>query len=263
MTRRALFYIISCGFILVSAFLIFPLFMWSFGRYWFFPDLLPSQITGQEWREIIVFSAPTARAFFNSFTIALSVTLLNIIIALPVARFISRLRGRIIAAADLIILLPLIVPAVTVVLGTYSLFVFLNINDTIVAVLVAHLMPTLPYMIIIQRGIFVNLNEGYLQSARTLGASAFYLFFHVTLPLIVPGLLVGGLFVFLISWSQYLSSLIFGGGRIITLPMLLFASAGAGDLARTSSITIIMLLPVFLLLLLNAVAISGRGYAKT
>ena len=117
-------------------------------------------------------------------------------------------------------------------------------------------------MIIIQRGIFSNLDEGYIETARTLGARPLYLFVHVMLPFLAPGLLVGSLFVFLISWSQYFSTLIIGGGRIVTLPLLLFSSAGAGDLRTTATLTIILLLPTVLLLILSSLVVSGRGIER-
>ncbi len=42
-------------------------------------------------------------------------------------------------------------------------------------------------------------------------------------------MVVGALFAFIISWSQYILTLLIGGGRVITLPVLLFSFANSGD----------------------------------
>ncbi|MEI2691740.1 MAG: ABC transporter permease subunit [Anaerolineae bacterium] len=67
-----------------------------------------------------------------------------------------------------------------------------------------------------------------------LGAGPWRIFWHVTLPAIFPGVVVAALFAFLISWSQYLLTLLIGGGSVITLPVLLLAFANSGDYAITA-----------------------------
>ena len=52
----------------------------------------------------------------------------------------------------------------------------------------------------------------------------------MTLPAILPGLVVGGLFAFIISWSQYVLTLLIGGGNVLTLPVLLFSSLPRGTM---------------------------------
>ena len=80
----------------------------------------------------------------------------------------------------------------------------------------------------------------------------------MTLPAILPGLLTGALFAFLVSWSQYLLTLAIGGGRVQTLPLMLysFAAAGRNDLA--SAIAILCILPGLLVLALVARRLTGR-----
>jgi putative spermidine/putrescine transport system permease protein len=86
-------------------------------------------------------------------------------------------------------------------------------------------------------------------------------FRHVTLPTIWPGLLVGGLFAFIISWSQYLLTLLIGGGRVITLPVLLFAFANSGDNAITAALSLVFIGPALLLFLFTARYLTGQNSA--
>ena len=81
------------------------------------------------------------------------------------------------------------------------------------------------------------------------------------LPAIRPGLIVAGLFAFIISWSQYLLTLLIGGGRVITLPVLLFAFANSGDNAITAALSLVFIAPALLLFLFSARHLSGRNAA--
>ena len=123
---------------------------------------------------------------------------------------------------ELMILAPTIVPGIAVVLGIHSVFIFMGLNNSIPGVILVHLVPTLPYMVLVMAGIFANYDASFEAQARSLGASPLKTFWYVTLPAIMPGIIVGGLFAFLVSWSQYILTLLIGGGRVVTLPLLLF-----------------------------------------
>ncbi len=72
------------------------------------------------------------------------------------------------------------------------------------------------------------------EAARTLGANPWQAFLRVTL----PGVAVAGLFAFLISWRQYVLTLLIGGGNVVTLPMLLFSAASGNDPVITSALAL-------------------------
>ena len=73
--------------------------------------------------------------------------------------------------------------------------------------------------------------------------------------------MVGGLFVFLISWSQYVLTLLIGGGVVLTLPMLLYNFAASGDNAMTGAISLIFIGPGVLILLLTSRYLTGENAA--
>jgi len=76
------------------------------------------------------------------------------------------------------------------------------------------------------------------EAARTLGANPWQAFLRVTLPGVLPGVAVAGLFAFLISWRQYVLTLLIGGGNVVTLPMLLFSAASGNDPVITSALAL-------------------------
>jgi putative spermidine/putrescine transport system permease protein len=79
----------------------------------------------------------------------------------------------------------------------------LDLAGSFVGVILSHLCPHAVYIFTLS-GFFANYDENYETKHIVLGASKRRTFFNVTLRLVFPGLIVAGLFAFLISWSQYL-----------------------------------------------------------
>lgn len=240
---------------------LIPLAMWSFAHGWFYPNLLPNQWSLKAWEYALSDTAGVVDSLLLTVWISLAATVLSIIIGVPAGRALGMYKFRGKGFVELLILAPMIVPGIAVVLGIHSVFISMGLNNTVGGVILVHLIPTLPYMILVMSGIFANYDAAFEAQARTLGASAFKTFWYVTLPSIMPGIIVGGLFAFLVSWSQYILTLLIGGGRVVTLPLLLFNFATSGRNDITGAIGIIYIVPGIIILLLTARHLSGRSGA--
>lgn len=238
-----------------------PLLIWSFARGWRFPSLLPNQWSLQAWEFALSARSGVVDSLGVTILVASLATLLSILVGVPAGRALGLYRFRGKGIVELMILAPVIVPGIAVALGLHSVFIQLGLTNTLTGVVLVHLVPTLPYMTLVMAGIFANYDHQFEAQARSLGASAVLTFWHVTLPAIMPGIIVGGLFAFLVSWSQYVLTLLIGGGRVITLPLLLFNYASAGRNDITGAIGIIYVLPGILILLFTARHLSGSNGA--
>jgi putative spermidine/putrescine transport system permease protein len=238
-----------------------PLALWSFARGWFFPNLLPKTWTLQAWEYALSGTSGVVQGLWLTVWIALVTTALSILVGIPAGRALGLYRFRGKEIIELVILAPVIVPGIAVVLGIHSVMVGLGLTNTVTGVILVHLVPTLPYMILVMSGIFANFDPAFEAQARSLGASAAKTFWYVTLPAILPGIIVGGLFAFLVSWSQYILTLMIGGGRVVTLPLLLFNFATSGRNDITGAIGMIYILPGVIILILTARHLSGRSGA--
>ncbi len=238
-----------------------PLAIWSFARGWRFPSLLPQQWSMKAWNYALSDTAGVLDSLWLTIWIAVCATALATLIGVPAGRALGMhsFRGK--ALVELMILAPVIVPGIAVALGIHSVFIGLGLTNTITGVVLVHLIPTLPYMTLVMAGIFANYDPAFEQQARSLGASPLQTFWHVTLPAIMPGIVVGGLFAFLVSWSQYVLTLLIGGGRVVTLPLLLFNFVSSGRNDITGAIAMIYILPGILILILTARQLSGRSGA--
>ncbi len=240
---------------------LIPLAIWSFARGWRFPDLLPQEWSLNAWTYALSDTAGVINSLGLTTLIAAGVTALSVLLGVPAGRALGMYRFRGKALVELLILAPLIVPGIAVALGIHSVFIWLGLTNTVAGVMLVHLVPTLPYMVLVMAGIFANLDADLELQARSLGAGPLQTFRHVTLPAILPGIIAGAMFAFLVSWSQYILTLLIGGGRVVTLPLLLFnfATSGRNDIA--GAIAVIYILPGALILLFTARHLSGRNAA--
>jgi len=125
-------------------------------------------------------------------------------------------------------------------------------------VVLVHLTACLPYAVFVMWGVFSNYNPEFEDQARSLGASPLKVIVRVMIPLTFPGIVVAALFSFLLSWSQYLSTLIIGGGKITTLPILLFALMASGDRPVAAAVSIVFVAPALAALAVSARHLGGR-----
>ena len=238
-----------------------PLAIWSFARSWFFPDLLPSAWSMQAWDYALSDTSQVMDSLWITIVISLGATALSVLVGVPAGRALGLYQFRGKQLVELMILAPTIVPGIAVVLGIHVIFITLGLTNTVTGVILVHLIPTLPYMVLVMAGIFSNFDPDIEDQARSLGASPLATFWYITLPAIMPGVVVGALFAFLVSWSQYILTLLIGGGRVVTLPLLLFNFATSGRNDVTGAISMIYILPGIVILLLTARHLSGRSGA--
>ena len=238
---------------------LIPLAIWSVSQSWFFPDLLPSKYSLRAWSYALSTTSGVPHALWTSTVIAFGTTVLSAIIGIPAGRALGLYKFRGKALIELLILAPMVVPGIAVVLGIHVIFLKLGLANSIGGVMIVHLIPTLPYMVLVMAGVFANYKPEAEAQARSLGASPIAVFWYVTLPAIMPGLIVGSFFAFLVSWSQYILTLIIGGGLVTTLPLLLFNFATSGRNDITGAIALLYILPGIVVLLLGAKQLSARN----
>lgn len=236
-----------CYALLLAPLLVFGLHACS--TRWFYPQVLP-----REWT-----LAPLARqlgdaqvraALWQSLGVALAACAVSLPLGYPAARALALRPPRGARLIELLLFLPTIVPPLAVGMGLNILFLRLGLAGGWPGVVLAHLVPVLPYTVFTLGGVLARYDPGYEQQALVLGAGPARIFWSVTLPLLLPGLAVAALFAFLVSWSQYLLTLLIGGGRVITLPLLLFSAVSGGNPTTVAILALLFVAPPLLAILL-------------
>lgn len=236
---------------------LLPLLVWSVAGEWRYPSLLPTAYSSRALRFVVSDASGVREGLVTSAVIAVSVAVVATVIGAAAGRALAlhRFRGR--GLVRFLLLSPVIVPPLASALGIQVVFVRLGLASTAVGVALVHLIPTIPYVTLVMESVYATYDTDYEAQARTLGASAFATFRTVTLPQLVPGLAVAGLFAFLVSWSEYLLTLVVGGGRVQTLPLLLFSFLQGNDDAVAAALALAFVAPAVALLALTSRFLGG------
>ena len=238
------------------------LIMWSFSNRWFYPELWPRQWGLRAWDYVFgPASFQIITALVQSMLVALVTALISVAIGLPAGRALGLYDFKGKDLISVILTLPVIVPPLCVAMGLHLWFIKMGLASTFLGVVLVHLTFCLPYSVFVLWGVFSNYNPDFEGQARSLGASSWKVIARVMLPLTFPGIMVAGLFSFLLSWSQYMSTLIIGGGKVTTLPILLFALMGSGDRPVAAAVSIVFVVPAFVALLFSARYLGGKSIA--
>jgi putative spermidine/putrescine transport system permease protein len=157
-------------------------------------------------------------AIGQSFIIALGATALAVVAGTLCAIGCWRINTRATEIVRALMLAPIIVPPIVYALGIYRFSIELRIIDTYLAVIIAHGVTAIPYVVITVTTALSNFDPRLEQAARNLGASLGQTLRLVILPNIVPGILSGAVFSFVHSWDELVMVLFITSRNIFTLP---------------------------------------------
>src|SRR5687768_17419137 len=149
-----------------------------------------------------------------------------------------------------------VLPPIAVVIPIFILFQQLHLLDTHLALIITYVTINLPIVVWLMRDYFMTIPIELEESAAIDGASRFYIFRRIVLPLSLPGLVATFLFVLVFTWNEYLLAQFLSTAHAQTLPYLIAAQNGVRgpQWSYMSVLILIMILPVI------AVAIALERY---
>ncbi len=246
--------------LLIAALLpLVPLIIWAVAAQWRFPDLWPQRLSGRGLSILTDPSSQVPTGLATSTGIGLIVAVLACLIGFPAGRAIGlhSFRGR--RLVQFLLLAPVLVPGLAVTLGLQVFFVRVGLADTVPGVVLVQLMPTVPYAATVLGAAFANFDPDTERQARVLGAGPIRTTLLVTVPLLAPAIAVAALLTFLISWSEYLLTLLIGGGQVQTLPLLLFSAISSSDTTAAAALGVAVIVPPLVLAAVIGRLLSGRS----
>ncbi len=196
------------------------------------------------------------QALKNSFIIAPLATLISVSLGTLAAIGLSQshvpFRGAIMA----ILISPMIVPLIISAAGMYFFYSRIGLQGTYLGVILAHAALGTPFVIITVTATLVGFDRSLTRAAASLGADPVTTFFRVQMPLIVPGVISGGLFAFITSFDEVVVVLFLGSAETKTLPWQMFT--GLREQISPTILAVATILVTLSILLLTTVEILRR-----
>jgi putative spermidine/putrescine transport system permease protein len=169
------------------------------------------------------FSSPD---FMNSLWLSLRVAAVVVVLATMVGALaaLAIARGNLPGARLLtaVFLSPLMLPAILTGLALFQVFMLAGIGRPLWGLVVGHTLVAVPYVLRTTLAVLHDFDRRIEEAAAVLGAPPVRVFREVTLPLIRPGVMAGGIFAFIVSFDQFPISLFLVVPNGETLPVVLF-----------------------------------------
>jgi ABC-type spermidine/putrescine transport system permease subunit II len=146
----------------------------------------------------------------------------------------------------------LTVPALILAAGFVVVFDWVGLGSSATSLVLASIITSLPFVVLIVGGRLRDLNPHYSEAARSLGAGPLRVFFTVTVPLLGPSIIAGTLLAFVITFNNFAIQLFLAPIGVSTLPVQIYSMVRLGVTPDVDALaTLIILATVFLVLVLN------------
>ncbi len=159
------------------------------------------------------------RALMNSLIVALGSTLIALVAGVPAGYALARSRRGWVVPAAVFILATRFLPPLAIVLPFYAIFNALRLTDTLIALVVVYVAMNISIVIWMVMGFVRDIPRDIEESAMVDGAGPFQTIWHITLPLVAPGLASTAIFVMFLAWNEFLMAVILTNTASITAPV--------------------------------------------
>jgi len=195
-----------------------------------------------KWYGIALRNADMLDAAKNSIVIALVATVVSTAAATIAALGMSRGRFRGQDGVNALLALPLVVPEIVTAVATLLFFVLIGLQLGLLTVMIAHTVFCIPFAYMPIRARLEGMDSSLSEAAADLYADEWQTFRHVTLPLLLPGILSGAALAFIISLDDFVMTFFVGGAGSTTLPIYIYGLIRIGVSPEVNAISAMMLI---------------------
>ena len=253
---------VICGliffFLIAPIVVIIPLSFNAQDFFTFTPEMLRLEAAGYSLKHYEDFftNSDWQNALRNSFRIAPVATLLSVGFGTLAAIGLSQSHipfRRIIMA---ILISPMIVPLIISAAGMYFFYSRIGLQGQYLGVVFAHAALGIPFVIITVTATMVGFDTSLTRASANLGAGPIRTFFKIQMPLILPGVISGGLFAFMTSFDEVVVVLFVGSAGQKTLPWQMFT--GLREQISPTILAVATILVTLSIMLLTTVELLRR-----
>ncbi|MCE8455912.1 ABC transporter permease [Rhodovulum sulfidophilum] len=259
-------YYVICGliffFLIAPILVIIPLSFNAENFFTFTPKMLALDPEGYSLKHYQDFFTSNAwqHALWNSVKIAPAATCLAVSLGTLAAVGLSQEHVPFRRTIMAILISPMIVPLIISAAGMYFFYSRIGLQGTYVGVVLAHAALGIPFVIITVTATLVGFDTSLTRASASLGANPVTTFFKVQMPLILPGVVSGGLFAFITSFDEVVVVLFVGSANQQTLPWQMFT--GLREQISPTILAVATILVVISIGLLTTVEILRRRSEK-
>jgi putative spermidine/putrescine transport system permease protein len=205
--------------------IIFTVILNSLSKNWY-TDWFPKIFT-LEWYSYMAKEHDLTQLLFATFVVVISVALISLLIGYPAAYIFARYNFKFKNVLLSLLLVPMLVPPMTYGIPLAAMLYKLRLATRISGVILANLVPIIPYVVLILYPFIEQIDVSYESAARILGASRLRTFVKVLLPLTVPGIFTAALLSIVRTIAMFELTFLVAGPKSQTVIVALYYDAYA------------------------------------
>jgi multiple sugar transport system permease protein len=185
----------------------------------------------------------------SSVVISVGTTIVTMLMAVPAAYALARLRFRAKKFAGFYVLATQMLPPVGIIIPYFLVLRNIGWIDTYQGIIIIYLSFSLPFAIWLLVSYFEDIPFEMEEAAYLDGASRLRTLWRIIIPQVRGGIAVTVVFVFLNAWNEFLFAVVLGGNRVrpVTVAMFNFISVEQTQWARLAAAAMLAMAPVILI----------------
>jgi putative spermidine/putrescine transport system permease protein len=255
-------YRVACGaifvFLIAPILVVIPLSFNAVPFFTFTPEMLSFDPAGYSlrWYRDFLNNPQWIHSLQNSFIIAIASTILSTTLGTLAALGLSRPYTPYKSVIMGILISPMIVPLIISATGMFFFYTSIGLAQTHLGIILAHTALGTPFVVITVTATLVGFDQSLIRAAQNLGAAPTTVFFRVIMPLILPGVISGGLFAFITSFDEVVVVLFLADFDQRTIPLQMFS--GLREQISPTILAVATLLVLISILLLTTLELLRR-----
>jgi spermidine/putrescine transport system permease protein len=196
-------------------------------------------------------------AFGNSMIIGVVATIIATALGTMIAIALVRYRFRFRSAISLLLFLPMATPEVVLGAGLAAEFLTAGVEKGLGTIIIAHIMFCVSFVVVTVKARVSTLDPALEEAGRDLYGSPSQVFWRITVPLLLPGIVAAALLSFALSFDDFIITN-FNSGTTTTFPKFIYISAARGIPAEANVIASAVFILAIVLVLIAQLSSAAR-----
>lgn len=190
-------------------------------------------------------------SFVNTIIVAASSTLISVVIGTLCAVGLYKFEFKLKKVISSALYIPIMIPELVFAIAMLVFFSSINVEMSMFTLIVSHVTFSMPFVVITVRSRMAGFDKSIEEAARDLGANELHTFFRVTLPMIMPGVISGGMLALTLSLDDVVVSYFTSGPESTTMPLKILGMVKKGVSPDVNALSTLMILGTVGILVLS------------
>ncbi|MBQ7431987.1 MAG: ABC transporter permease [Lachnospiraceae bacterium] len=195
-----------------------------------------------EWYGRMFQNRQLMEAFWNTILVAFASTLIAVVIGTLCAVGLHKFEFKLKQTINQALYIPIVIPELVFAIAMLVFFTSLNVEMSLFTLIVSHVTFSMPFVVITVRARIAGFDQSIEEAARDLGANEWHTFYRVTLPMILPGVISGGMLALTISLDDVVVSYFTAGLDSTTLPLKILGMVKKGISPDVNALSTLMII---------------------